>query len=114
MRKLWKQYQDWLEKDFSSQIFDNIKNLLVCSLLFAAGTNALGGQGSLFMGLAVSDLTGWGLIAVSAVLLVLNISDGLRRMAKMRHHLLIQLLVFVLYILVAERIVEIVWGFRSA
>ena len=41
MRTFWKRYVALLENDLSAQIFDNVKNLLVCALLFAAGTNTL-------------------------------------------------------------------------
>lgn len=41
MRTFWKRYVALLENDLSAQIFDNVKNLLVCALLFAAGTNTM-------------------------------------------------------------------------
>ena len=44
MRNLWSKYLALLDADLSAKIFDNIKNLLVCALLFAAGTNALQGD----------------------------------------------------------------------
>lgn len=113
MRNLWSKYLALLDADLSAKIFDNIKNLLVCALLFAAGTDALQGDHQLFMGLWGSTLAGWGLIMVSAVLLLLNISDGLNRLAKLRHHLALQLILFLLYLILAVRVVEIVWSFRA-
>ena len=102
-----------LEQDICTRVFDNVKNLLVCSLLFAAGTDALAGHRQLFLGVAASGAIGAGLIVVSAVLMFLNVSDGIRRLAKLRHHLLLQILLCAAYLLVAERLVELVWGFRS-
>ena len=102
-----------LENDLSTQIFDNVKNLLVCALLFAAGTNTLLGQRDLFIGVFASSVAGWGLIILSTLLMLLNISDGIRRLAKLRYHLVLQLLLILIYVLVAARVVEIVWGFRS-
>lgn len=96
MRNLWSKYLALLDADLSAKIFDNIKNLLVCALLFAAGTDALRGDHQLFMGLWGSTLAGWGLIIVSAILLLLNISDGLNRLAKMRHHVVLQIILFLL------------------
>ncbi|MDF3196030.1 MAG: hypothetical protein Q7J43_15625 [Pseudomonas sp.] len=113
MRKLWSKYLALLDADLSAKIFDNIKNLLVCALLFAAGTDALHGNHQIFMGLWGSTLAGWGLIIVSALLLLLNISDALRRLAKLRHHVVLQLILFLLYLILAVRVVEIVWSFRS-
>ncbi|GGP18921.1 hypothetical protein [Silvimonas iriomotensis] len=102
-----------LEQDVCTRVFDNVKNLLVCSLLFAAGTDALRGHHQLLLGMAASSVLGGGLIAVSTVLMFLNVSDGIRRLAKLRHHLLLQILLCAAYLIIAERLVEIVWGFRS-
>ncbi|NVZ87919.1 hypothetical protein HX813_06760 [Pseudomonas yamanorum] len=113
MRTFWKWYLQLLENDFSTQVFDNVKNLLVCALLFAAGTNVLSEKRELFLGVLASSVAGWGLIVVSTLLTVLNVSDGIRRLAKLRYHLVLQLLLILVYVLVAERVVEIVWGFRS-
>jgi hypothetical protein len=113
MRDLWSKYLALLDADLSAKIFDNIKNLLVCALLFAAGTDALHGDHQFFMGLWGSTLAGWGLIIVSAILLLLNISDALHRLAKLRHHLMLQLFMFLLYLILAVRVVEIVWSFRA-
>lgn len=90
MRELWKKYIDLLDRDLCTQVFDNIKNLLVCALLFAAGTEALHGNHQLFMGLFGSNLTGWGLIGVSGILMLLSVSDGLHRLARLRYHIALQ------------------------
>jgi len=113
MRTLWTRYLALLENDLSTQIFDNVKNLLVCALLFAAGTNTLVGQQDQFLGVFASSVGGWGLIILSTVLMLLNVSDGIRRLAKLRYHLALQLLLILVYLVVAERVVEIVWGFRA-
>jgi len=34
-------------------------------------------------------------------------------LAKLRYHLALQLLLILVYLVVAERVVEIVWGFRA-
>ena len=56
MRNVWKKYLALLDADLSATVFDNIKNLLVCALLFAAGTDALQGDHQLFMGFVGSPL----------------------------------------------------------
>lgn len=113
MHKLWNRYLHLLDGNLCSQVFDNVKNLLVCALLFAAGTNTLAAKPELFLGVMASSVAGWGLIAVSALLMALNVSDGIHRLAKLRYHLVLQLLLILVYVLVAARVVEIVWGFRS-
>ena len=113
MSKLWRKYLALLDTDFTTQVFDNIKNLLVCALLFAAGTNALHRDHHLFMGLLASSLAGWGLILVSAVLMLLSVSDGLRRLSKLPYHTVFQIILFLIYLVLAVRVVEIVWVFRA-
>lgn len=113
MRKLWKRYVHWLDLDLNTKVFDNVKNLLVCALLFAAGTNVLSSQHEVFMGLVGASFTGWVLIGVSALLMLLNISDGLHRLARVRHHRAVQTIFCVLYLILAFRMVEIVWDFRA-
>lgn len=113
MRKLWIRYLYLLEHDLSTQIFDNLKNLLVCALLFAAGTSTLGAKHDLFFGVLMYDAAGWGLIVMSGLLLILNVSDGIRRLSRLKYHVLVQLLVCIAYLVIAERVVEVVWAFRA-
>ncbi len=113
MRKFWKRYLDLLDGDLNTKVFDNVKNLVVCALLFAAGTNVLRSQHEVFMGLMGASITGWTLIGISALLMLLNISDGLNRLAKVRHHRAVQTLFCVVYLILAFRLVEIVWDFRA-
>lgn len=113
MGKLWRKYLTLLDTEFTTQVFDNIKNLLVCALLFAAGTNALHSEHHLYMGLMASNVAGWVLIAVSALLMLLNVSDGIRRLSRLRYHTAFQILLFLIYLVLAVRVVEIVWDFRA-
>ncbi|MFO2465047.1 hypothetical protein OOJ96_14640 [Pseudomonas sp. 15FMM2] len=113
MHKIWKRYIHLLDNDLCTKIFDNVKNLLVCALLFAAGTDVLSGSYELFLGVLASSLAGLGLIIVSTLLMLLNISDGIRRLARLRYHLVLQILLLLTYVLIAGRVVEIVWNFRS-
>lgn len=113
MRKLWVRYLYLLEHDLSTQVFDNLKNLMVCALLFAAGTSTLGTRHELFLGVLMYDAAGWGLIMMSAVLMILNVSDGIRRLSRLRYHTVIQALVCLVYLVIAVRVVEMVWAFRA-
>lgn len=53
------------------------------------------------------------MIVLSTLLMLLNVSDGIRRLAKLRYHLALQLLLILIYVVVAERVVEIVWVLRA-
>jgi len=113
MKKLWVFYLNLLENDLCTKVFDNVKNLLVCALLFAAGTSALHAEQPVMLGLLSTRVTGAGLIVISALLMFLTISDGLHRVARMRYHKLLQLMLWVFYLVLAVRIVQLVWSFRA-
>ena len=110
LKKLWSQLDEGVIKN----VFDNLRNFLVCALLFGAGSNALHGDSRLFLGLIASHLAGWGLICLAAFLMLLNICDGLKKLSKLRYHTAVQVLVCLFYIILAARLVELVWNFRSS
>ena len=113
MHKLWIRYSQLLDKDLNAKIFDNFKNMVLCALLFAAGTNALHSDHKIFMGITATHLAGWGVITISGLLMLLNVSDGIRRLAQLRYHLVFQVLIVLIYILISARVVEMVWSFRA-
>ncbi|WP_178113815.1 hypothetical protein [Pseudomonas sp. CK-NBRI-02] len=47
------------------------------------------------------------------MLLLLNVSDTLHRLAKLPYHTVLQVVLCVLYLVLASRVVEIVWSFRG-
>lgn len=113
MRKYWKRYLNLLDNDLNTRVFDSFKNMVLCALLFAAGTNAVQTDHRVFLSLTATNFAGWGIIVISGVLMLLNISDGIRRLGKLRHHLVIQVLIVLVYLVISERVVEIVWSFRA-
>ena len=96
MHSLWKRYLEWLDKDLSAKVFDNFKNMVLCALLLAAGTDALRTGHHLFMSPMASGSTGWGLIMISVVLMLLNMSDGVRRLSRLRYHTVWLILIVIL------------------
>lgn len=114
MRRILKKFWSQLDEGVIKDVFDNLRNFLVCALLFAAGNNALYGESRLFLGLFVTHLAGWGMICLATILMLLNICDGLKKLSKLRYHVAFQVLVCLFYIIMAERIVELVWNFRSS
>ena len=113
MEKLWKRYLNMLDQDINTKIFDNFKNMVLCALLFAAGASALREDRHLFMSFMASSVAGWSLIIICGALMLLNMSDGIRRLSKLQYHLAWQSLIIIIYVIVSERVVELVWTFRS-
>lgn len=102
-----------LDNGLNKDVFDNLRNFLMCSLLLAAGSSTLTGDGKVFFGLFAAHMAGVGLIALAVFLMLLNMADGLRKLAKARHPLLLQIILCLVYMLLAVRVVEIVWQFRA-
>ncbi|MNO02123.1 hypothetical protein D3C81_2224360 [compost metagenome] len=50
---------------------------------------------------------------MSALLLLLNVSDTLHRLAKLPYHTALQVALCLLYLVLASRVVEIIWNFRA-
>lgn len=113
MKNLWRKYLQLLENDLCAKVFDNVKNLIVCALLFAAGTSALHVEQPVFLGLWGTKVTGAGLLLISALLMFLNVSDGLHRVARLRYHVVLRILLWAVYLIVAIRLVQLVWSFRA-
>lgn len=113
LKKYWTRYLDLLDNDLNTRVFDSFKNMVLCALLFAAGTNAIQTDHRVLFSPVATNLAGWGIIAVSAVLMILNISDGVRRLGKLRYHLILQILIVLFYVVISVRVIEIVWSFRA-
>lgn len=110
LKKLWSQLDEGVIKD----VFDNLRNFLVCALLFAAGNNALYNDSRLFLGVLIFHLAGWGLICLATILMLLNICDGLKKLSRLRYHTALQVLVCLFYIILSIRLVELIWNYRSS
>ncbi|MCU1752688.1 hypothetical protein [Pseudomonas sp. 6D_7.1_Bac1] len=114
MRALMTKFGRLLDQGLNKEVFDNLRNLLMCTLLLAAGTDALRSPSSPIFHLFGYWIAGWGLIALAVALMLLNMCDGLRKLAKTRYHLSLQIVLCLLYVVLAFRIVEIVWSFRAS
>lgn len=114
MRTWLARFNRLLDQGLNKEVFDNLRNLLMCALLLAAGTEAVRTKTQLLLDVFSTLVAGWGLILLASVLMLLNMFDGLRKLARTRHHLGLQVLLCLIYVVVAVRVVEIVWNFRAA
>lgn len=94
--------------------FDHVKNLVVATLLVAAGSEAVrhvdtialpGSHNALFAGYVVAG--------AGFVLIVLNLIDGWRRLSKLRWHFALQAALSIAYLLFSVRLVQLIILFRS-
>ncbi len=114
MNRLWRKYLALLDTDFTTQVFDNIKKTCWCAPCCSrrAPTYWIASI-TCSWGYLLRIWRVGGLILVSAVLMLLSVSDGLRRLSKLPYHTAFQIILFLIYLVLAVRVVEIVWVFRA-
>ena len=93
-------------------LFDHVKNLVIFSLLLALGTNDLHQQKSAVIGIFPKNYLGIGVITLASILIILNLYDGIRKLSKLEHHILLTLFLVLLYVLLTIRVVEVAWFYR--
>ena len=102
-------------KELIKSIFENLKNLVLCALLIAAGlfehTNSTG----LLMDWVVMDrFLGAGLIVLGFALAVLNLREGISQLAKLPFRRISTALLSCIYVLGSARLIMVITAFRSA
>jgi hypothetical protein len=93
-------------------IFENTRNMAVSSLITAAGLEVVrAGPGDL--DLVNPTLAGYVVTTIGAILLVLNLMDGLWRLSRMKSHLILQVLLCGAYAFIFWRVVYLVLYFKA-
>jgi hypothetical protein len=93
-------------------IFKHASNLLVSTLILAAGLHATRSGKSIPSVINVGAV-GYIVAAIGGALLILNLADGLRKLSKLRQHVLLQLLLVLVYAFVSVRVAQLVLAFRT-
>lgn len=101
-----------LEEGLTKAIFDHLRNFLMCTFLLAIGSYALKQHSGMFLGLVPLETTGGGIIALSIVLILLNLYDGILKLRKKKYHWSLSWILASIYIFLSLRIVEMAWDFR--
>ena len=97
-----------------NDIFIHVRNYVVCSLILAAGFYAIKNPRNILLGPKAYEVAGYITIVFGFLLILLNLYDGIYKLSKYNHHLLLNILLLVIYLFVTLRIFEIIWNFRSA
>ena len=102
-----------LQNGLSKEVFDHVRNYLICALLLAIGTTELREHSSTFFGIFSVKYSGVALVGLSVLLISLNLYDGIRKLSKFKYHLILEITLIVLYIFLSIRVTEMAWNFRS-
>lgn len=102
-----------LDADAVPMILDHAHRLLVCGLLFAVGVFARQHPMESF-GIAIfAESSGIGIMGMAALLTFLNLCDGVHRLARLRHPLLLTILLVAVYLVLSLRLVLFASGAHS-
>lgn len=88
-------------------IFEHVRNLLVCATLMALGLIARQRSEDLLGGSLLKGITGWGVIAVAAALALLNLQIGVDRLRSWKHWKLWSAVLLAGYVVIALRVLEV-------
>ena len=91
------------------ELFDHVRNLLMATLIMAAGSYAIrrGAMVDLF-GVLYDELTGFVVLAIGAVLAILNALWGLHQLNNENLHVGIRILAIGLYLVATVRLIQLV------
>ena len=102
------------DQDGLNTVFQHARNVLSGTLIVAAGLYAAHHLGGAPMpGMWTVHLAGYVVATLGVVLLVLNLCDGLRRLARRRHHVALRVATIVVYLALSVRLTQVIVYFRA-
>jgi hypothetical protein len=110
--KMLARFNAALDEGMSKSVFDHVRNYLICSFLLAIGIAEARQQSGTFFGLFVIHYSGVALIALSGLLFLLNLFDGIRSISKHRIGMVYTVLFVLVYAMLSVGVIELAAGFR--
>ena len=102
-----------LQNGLSKEVFDHIRNYLMCALLLSIGTTELREHSSTLFGFIPKSYSGAGIVGLSLLLIAFNLYDGIRKLSKSKYHVVLVILLIGIYLFLSIRVIEMAWNFRA-
>lgn len=102
-----------LDRGAIKQVFDHVRNFMICAFILAVGTTELRQQEDQFFSMAPSGFSGSGVIAIAVILIFFNLYDGIRRISRSKYHWVLIVALILVYLFMSMRVVELAWDFRD-
>jgi hypothetical protein len=102
-----------LDRGAVKQVFDHVRNYLICAFILAIGTTEFRQQDNQIFELIPSNYSGVGVISIGVILICVNLYDGIRRISRSGYHVGFIVALVLLYLLMSVRVVEMAWDFRD-
>jgi len=95
-------------------LFDHVRNLLMATLIIAAGSFVKRQAATIEpFGILYDEFAGYMVLAIGAILGVLNALNGLHQLNKQHLHIGIRIVVIVLYVVGTVRLIQLVALLRT-
>lgn len=106
--------EELFDNDGLTAVFTHARNVLTGAAVLAAGFYAVHHIGTTQLpGMWTVHFAGYAIAAFGAVLLGLNLFDGMRKLARRKHHKLLRLAVMLVYLGLSIRLTQVILYFRS-
>lgn len=107
--------EELFDRDGLDTVFSHARNVLTGTVIVAAGLYAIHHAETVpIPGMWTVHAAGYGVTLLGAVLLLLNLADGLRRLARKRHSLALRAVTILAYLAISVRLTQVIVYFRSA
>jgi hypothetical protein len=104
--------KDFFDKGRVKTIFDHLRNLFYCALIIAAGSYVHANPPEWALRISAREVFGYPIIAIGVLLMLLNLADGIYKLSKLEHPVLLSILITLFSLVLAVRLVEIMIIFR--
>lgn len=106
--------EELFDNDGLTAVFTHARNVLTGAAVLAAGLYAVYHIGnSPLPGMWTVHFAGYGIATFGAILLGLNLFDGMRKLARRKQHRVLNLIVLLFYIGLSVRLTQVILYFRS-
>ena len=102
-----------LDRGAIKQVFDHVRNYMICAFILAIGTTELRKDDPQFFDLIPPGYAGLGVVTLAVLLICLNLYDGIRRISRSKHHVVMIIALVLVYLFLSARVVEMAWDFRD-
>lgn len=106
---------EMFDREGLDTVFSHARNVLTGAAIVAAGmyaANHIGGGPK--HGMWQVHFAGYAVTIMGAVLLAMNLYDGLRKLAKRKHHVLLRVAAILVYVALSMRLTQVIVYFRTA
>ena len=102
----------FFDKGITNAIFNQVRNLLYCSLLIAIGASAMRSTIDQSQFGILTGITGIGCIIAGFLLTLLSLADGVYRLSRYRYSVIANSGLIIMYVLIVLRVTFLAVEFR--